>query len=63
MPDYKKLYFSLFNDVTDAIEILKKIQTTSEERYLESCNKSQSDLQNSISFSDRSPLQNPKDKT
>lgn len=39
MPDYKKLYLSLFNDVTDIIEELKKIQKASEERYLTSCEK------------------------
>lgn len=37
MPDYKKLYFSLFNDVSDVIKELEKIQQESEERYISSC--------------------------
>lgn len=34
MADYKKLYFSLYNDITDVIEQLKKIQQNAEENYL-----------------------------
>ena len=37
MPDYKKLYLSLFNDVSDVIKKLQKVQQESEERYLSSC--------------------------
>lgn len=35
MPNYKKLYFQLFNDVTDAIENLKQAQIDAEETYIE----------------------------
>lgn len=34
MPDYKKLYFALFNEVSDCIEALKQVQRDAEERYL-----------------------------
>ena len=37
MPDYKKLYLSLFNDVTDAISKLQAAQQDAEERYLDQC--------------------------
>ncbi len=37
MPDYKKLYLSLFNDVSDVIKNLQKVQQESEDRYLSSC--------------------------
>ena len=33
--DYKKLYYALFNDVTDVIERLKRIQADAEERFLD----------------------------
>jgi len=36
MLSYKKLYFQLFNDTTDAIEKLKKAQIDAEETYIES---------------------------
>ncbi len=36
MPNYKKMYFKLFNDVTDAIELLKKAQIDAEEEYINS---------------------------
>lgn len=36
MPDYKKMYKSLFNNVTDIIEELKKAQMETEEIYIES---------------------------
>ncbi len=36
MPDYKAMYYKLFNDVSDFIEKLKKIQIDAEEFYLES---------------------------
>ena len=35
MPDYKKLYFDLFNKVSDIIEELKEIQIKAEEMFLE----------------------------
>ena len=35
MADYKKLYFELFNNVTNIIENLKEIQQKSEEHYIE----------------------------
>lgn len=36
MADYEKMYHTLFNSVTNAIELLKKAQLTTEEIYLES---------------------------
>lgn len=33
MPDYKKMYSILFNQVTDTIEQLKKAQQKTEEMY------------------------------
>lgn len=33
--DYKKLYYALFNNVTDVIEQLKKVQADAEERFLD----------------------------
>ena len=35
MPDYKAMYLSLFNAVTDVIEILKAAQQESEDTYNE----------------------------
>ena len=32
--DYKKMYFELFNKITDVIEDFKKIQQQTEEMYL-----------------------------
>ncbi len=34
MEDYKKMYYELFNKITDVIENLKKIQQEAEEIYL-----------------------------
>ena len=34
MEDYKKLYYELFNKITDIIEELKKIQQDAEERFI-----------------------------
>ena len=34
MPDYKKMYFTLFNELTDAIEKLKEAQKRCEELYI-----------------------------
>ena len=36
MPDYKAMYLSLFNSVTDAIEILTEAQKKAEETYINS---------------------------
>ena len=35
MPDYKEMYFKLFNKITDVIEELKDIQLKMEEQYEE----------------------------
>ena len=37
MPDYEKLYHKLFNDITDTIDNLKKIQEDAETMYLDMC--------------------------
>ena len=34
MEDYKKMYFELFNEITDVIEKLKEIQIKAEENYI-----------------------------
>ena len=36
MPDYEKLYFKLFNGITDAINSLTKLQIDVEEEFLKS---------------------------
>ncbi len=36
MPDYQKMYHSLFNDVTDAIAKLQRAQQKTEEMYMDS---------------------------
>lgn len=36
MPNYKKMYFALFNAVTDAIQDLQSAQQKGEEAYIES---------------------------
>ena len=36
MEDYKKMYYELFNKITDTIETLKKIQQEAEEIYISS---------------------------
>ena len=36
MPDYQKMYHSLFNDVTDAISKLQQAQQKTEELYMDS---------------------------
>lgn len=36
MPDYQKMYFTLFNRVTDTIEQLRQAQAEMEEQYLDS---------------------------
>ena len=35
MPDYQKMYTTLFNKITDMIEQLPKIQQLTEERYMQ----------------------------
>lgn len=35
MPDYQKLYTTLFSRVTDAIELLQRAQQETEELYLQ----------------------------
>ena len=37
MPDYAKIYYKLFNAITDTIEDLKTIQIEAEELYITSC--------------------------
>ena len=34
MPDYEKMYFGLFNKVTEAIMILQKAQMNGEDGYI-----------------------------
>ncbi len=34
MPDYQKMYTTLFNKITDLIEELQKIQQLTEEMYM-----------------------------
>ena len=36
MPDYKDMYYRLFNELTDVIEKLKEIQSQAEEMYISS---------------------------
>ena len=36
MEDYKKMYYELFNKITDTIESLKKIQQEVEETFITS---------------------------
>ena len=35
MPDYQKMYFQLFNAMTDAVQLLEKAQLAGEEAYLQ----------------------------
>lgn len=37
MPDYKKLYHFLFNEISDTIEFLQQAQKDAEEMYLDMC--------------------------
>ena len=39
MPDYKEMYFELFNKLTDVIEYVKQIQCEMEEKYISDNNK------------------------
>lgn len=36
MPDYKTMYYKLFNAITDATQILQDAQRETEEMYIES---------------------------
>ena len=36
MPDYQKMYYSLFNDVTDTITKLQQAQQKTEQLYMDS---------------------------
>lgn len=36
MPDYKKMYFSLFNQVTNSIQQLEEAQQKTEKMYMNS---------------------------
>lgn len=42
MPDYKEMYFKLFNKLTDVIDELKDIQLEMEEMYIDE-NKTEKD--------------------
>ena len=44
MPDYKTMYYKMFNAVTDSIEILKQAQLESEELYIESSEKDENKI-------------------
>ena len=35
MPDYQKMYFTLFNKISDTIEELRQAQAETEEQYLD----------------------------
>lgn len=35
MPDYKAMYYALFNTLTDTIEILQKAQQEGEQMFIE----------------------------
>ena len=37
IPNYQKLYHTMFNEITDTIENLKQLQIRVEEEYLKSC--------------------------
>ena len=45
MPDYKAMYLSLFNAVTDAIEILCEAQKKTEEMYISSSEDEDEDVE------------------
>ena len=34
VPDYQKMYFALFNAITDTIDVLQKVQQATEEIYI-----------------------------
>ena len=39
MPDYERLYHKLFDEITETIEYLQKVQLDAEEIYLNMCEK------------------------
>ena len=41
MADFEKMYYELFNGITDIIEDLKKLQQKAEENYIEEKDKQQ----------------------
>ncbi len=45
MPDYKTMYYKLFNAVSDIIEEFKKAQQDSEELYLDSSEDEEEDTE------------------
>lgn len=34
MPNYKKMYFKLFNEISDIVERLRQVQEETEEMYI-----------------------------
>ena len=46
MADYKKLYFKMFNAMTDAIEKLQQAQVEAEEEYIKLCDNDKSNKTN-----------------
>lgn len=45
MEDYRKMYYKLFNDVSDIIERFQTVQREMEEEYLEATENNKEDLQ------------------
>lgn len=45
MEDYRKMYYKLFNDISDIIERLQTVQREMEEEYLEATENNKEDLQ------------------
>lgn len=43
MDDYKSLYYYLFNQITDIIESLEKIQKLAEEKFMSDANLNEDD--------------------
>ncbi len=44
MKDYKKMYYELFNKMTDVIELLKNIQLEAEEKFISAEDSESADL-------------------
>ena len=42
-PDYKSMYFALFNKITDVMRQLEKIQQAAEEIYIQTSDKADDD--------------------
>ena len=49
MPDYKSMYFDLFNSITDAIEILSKAQKKAEEDFINAFENEENQVKNTLS--------------